>query len=107
MAGNRSRKPGWLTRPRVRFLHPPPSSCSGNKHGGLLSRGVRNSLTPAAYPGFGRNKVRILPATTRSCRRDCNWQTYSAQTRVDGSLSRDTRGSLSSRRVPNEDRTAS
>ncbi len=23
--GNRFRKPGWLTRPRVRFLHPPPT----------------------------------------------------------------------------------
>ena len=36
---------------------------STRKHGGLLSKGVRNSPTPAAYPGFGRNKVRILPAT--------------------------------------------
>lgn len=34
VARRRSRKPGWLTGPRVRFLHPPPSLCSGYGDGG-------------------------------------------------------------------------
>ena len=56
MAGNRFRKPGWLERPRVRFLHPPPKSCSGRGDGGPCRAVTPDSQKRAL-------KVRILPAT--------------------------------------------
>ncbi len=56
MAGNRFRKPGWLTRPRVRFLHPPPSSCIGCGDGGPRRVVAPDSPKRAL-------EVRILPAT--------------------------------------------
>ena len=89
MAGNRFRKPGWLARPRVRFLHPPPafarcssrglrlgkpwivalrrlSRRSAKREGGLYCSGCGGGGPHRVVAPDSRKRalgVRILPAT--------------------------------------------
>ena len=52
----------------------------------FVQRLWRRWTAPGRNPGLAKACVggSIPPRCTRSCRRDCNWQTYSAQTQVDG-----------------------